>query len=201
MSALVLLERAYDLVDVDVDEQGRRVLVRVVPFDRPVVVADVVDSPQRGTSATPYREAWERGAFRQAVKAPHRVPFVVGVAGGHDARRSNPWADVGRATSLEERDDGLYGTLLVDRSPFGDTTLEKIGSGQWRGISVGAVSRSWRDDGDPHRGGVRWRTRAGLDHILLTEHPAYEDAEVLAVREAQDAPRLTMWRRKYPTHG
>lgn len=193
-----MLERAYMLDNVDVDEAGRRVLVRAVPYGRASLVADASDEPARGRSTRPYREGWELGVFKRAARAPHRVPFVVGVAGGHEARRANPWSDVGRAASLDERDDGLYAELLVDRSPFGDATLAKIDSGQWRGISVGAVARTFRDEGDPHHGGVRWRTRADLDHILLTEQPAFPDAQVLEVREAPEVTRLEVWRAKYP---
>lgn len=196
-----LIERTYDLSDAQIDEAGRIVSVRVVPYRRAVVVRDQAverDNPEFGTSPRPYREGWELGAFRHAVKAPHRVPFVVGVAGGHQARRTNPWADVGRTVGMVERDDGLYADLLVDRTSQGDTALYKINSGQWRGISVGAVALAYRDEGDPYHGGTRWRTRGALDHILLTEVPAYPESEVLAVREGEDFPRLTHWRARYP---
>lgn len=190
-----LIEREYAIVEADVDGDGRTVLVRAVPYGVPVAVADQVDDRARGLSTAVYREGWERGAFRRAVKAPHRVPFVIG---RHSDRRTNPYADIGRAKVLEERGDGLYASMLVDRSGFGDHALEKITSGQWLGISVGAAALGHRDDGDPHKGGVRWRTRAALDHILLTESPAYAGAGVLAVREGPEHPRLAAWRVKYP---
>lgn len=192
---MLLIEREYLIEDADVDGDGRTVLVRAVPYGVPALVADGVDDRARGLATRQYREGWEHGAFRRAVRAPHRVPFVVG---RHSDRRTNPYADVGRARVLEERADGLYASLLVDRSGFGDHALEKITSGQWRGVSVGAAALGHRDEGDPHAGGVRWRTRAALDHILLTEHPAYVGAEVLAVREETAAPLLAAWRAKYP---
>lgn len=196
-----LIERTFDLDDAQVDETGRIVSVRVVPYDRAVVVRDPAverEDAQFGTSPRPYREGWKLGAFKAAVRAPHRVPFVVGVAGGHAARRQNPWSDVGRSVGMVEREDGLYADLLVDRTGNGDAALYKINTRQWRGISVGAVALAYRDEGDPFHGGVRWRTRGALDHILLTEVPAYPEAEVLAVREGEDFPRLARWRAKYP---
>jgi hypothetical protein len=196
-----LLERAYVLDDVDVDEAGRIATIRVVPYGVPRLLRDQLDMPERGLSTQPYREGWRVGAFRRAIRAPHRVPFVVGIAEGHEARRRDPFADVGRARALVEREDALYADVIIDRSPFGDATLAKIDSGQWRGISVGSVALAYVDDGDPHHGGIRWRTRAHLDHILLTEHNAFPTAEVMALREAVDegdTPRLAHWRGKYP---
>lgn len=191
------LLRSYVVDDLDV--KGRLAVVRVVPYGVPAMVRDVSEEPKRGRSRRPYREAWEKGAFRNAVKASHRVPFVVGVAGGHQARRDNPFADVGRAMSLVERDDALYGEFAIDQGPFGEHALAKMESGQWRGVSVGAKALKHRDQGDPHSGGVRWRTLAALDHVLLTEQPAFADAAVLALREAEDElPRVAHWRSKYP---
>ena len=193
------LLRTYALAVDDVDETGRRAHMRIVPFGVVSTVADNWDNRAKGLSRRPYREGWKLGAFRHAVKAANRVPFVVGVAGGHDARRNNPFADVGPMRDLVERDDALYGEVLLDRSPFGEHTLAKIATGQWRGVSIGATALKWQDDGDPFNGGTRWRTLASLDHVLLTDEPAIKSAEVLAVRETVDTPRLTYWQGRYPT--
>lgn len=199
MGEQMLLRRSYVIDDATV--AGRTLHVRIVPYASPAVVADPADDTRAGTSTRPYREAWERGAFRHAVKAAHRVPLIVG---RHTDRQSNPFADVGRGLTFAEKDDALYGDLAVDSSPFGDHALAKVDSGQWRGISVGARGLRFRDHADPHAGGLRWRTLAALDHVLLTEHPAYTDAQVLAVREAlnqpSDKPLLDKWVAKYRTH-
>lgn len=188
MTAAVTLLRSFEVDDVNVN--GRTLEVRCVPYG---VVAIVRDRLPNGEMTRPYREGWDRGAFRHVTRAANRVPLVV----GRHERRADPFADVGRATAFDERDDGLIGRFAVDESPFGDHALAKVTSGQWRGVSIGAAPRRHRDDGDPHGAGVRWRTLAHLDHVLLTEHPAYEGAEVLAVRE--DPPtRLEEWLAKYP---
>lgn len=191
------LLRTYVVDDLNV--KGRTALIRVVPYGVPTMVRDSSEQASKGRSRRPYREAWKLGAFRHAVKASHRVPFVVGVVGGHNARRENPYADVGRAINLVERDDALYGDFAIDASPFGEHALAKIESGQWRGVSVGAKALKFADEGDPFHGGTRWRTLAALDHVLLTEHPAYADAQVLTLREAEDElPRVAHWLSKYP---
>lgn len=194
-----LLLRTYTIDDATAGGDGRTLTVRVVPYATPVMVADRDDDTTRGLSRRPYREAWAKGAFRHAVRAPHRVPLIVGAGSdGHRQRDTNPFADVGYAVQLLERDDGLIGDLTVDDSPFGEHTLTKVISGQWRHVSVGAKALRYRDEADPHRGGVRWRTLAALDHVLLTDRPAYTDAQVLAVREQTvDTPNLTRWADKY----
>lgn len=188
------LLRGFTLDVDEVDEVGRRATVRVVPYGVPTEVADGVDHDGRGLSRRPYREGWRFQAFRHAAKAPNRVAFIVG---RHEDRR-DPFRDIGRMRDLAEREDALYGEFVLDRSTFGDHALAKITSGQWTGISVGAIGLKWEDEGDPYRGGTRWRTLASLDHVLLTESPAYAEAGVLAVRATIETPRLAYWQKRYP---
>lgn len=182
------LLRSYTIEQPEID--GRTLDVRCVPYG---IVTLVRDRQPDGTLTRPYREGWERGAFRHVTRAAHRVPLVVG---RHDLR-ADPFSDVGRGVNFDEQDDGLHGSFVVDASPFGDHALAKVLSGQWRGISIGAAPRRHRDEGDPESNGIRWRTLAHLDHVLLTEAPAYAQAEVLAVR-AQEPVRLDRWLAKYP---
>lgn len=185
---MILRAFAVDAVDVT----GRTVVLRCVPYDTVQVVRDRLPD---GTWTPPYREGWRRGAFRRIVAAAHRVPLVV----GDHARRADPSCDVGRGVEFAEQPDGLIGSFVVDASPFGEHALQKVTTGQWRGASIGARPLRHVDDGDLTRGGTRWRTLAALDHVLLTETPAYADAGVLAVRAADaDAPLLAHWRDKYP---
>jgi len=185
------LLRSYAVEDAQID--GRTLDVRCVPYG---VVAVVRERRDDGTWTPPYQEAWERGAFRHVSRAANRVPLVV----GRHSQRGDPFSDIGRGVDFDEREDGLHGSFVVDSSPFGEHALAKVVSGQWRGISIGAAPRRHRDEGNPERGGTRWRTLAHLDHVLLTEAPAYVDAEVLAVRE-QEATRMDRWLAKYPLAG
>lgn len=190
----MILERSFLIDDVTIAREaagdGRTMTLRAVPYG---VVTVVRDKTATGDLTPPYRESWEEGAFRHVLRAAHRVPLIVG---DHGQRRTNPFADVGKGIEFLERSDGLIGVFRVDMSPFGDATIAKVESGQWRHASVGAAPRKHRDDGDPFNGGVRVRTLAHLDHVLLTDTPAYTDAEVLAVRS--DTPELDRWLAKYP---
>lgn len=187
-----MLLRSY-VVD-DVDATGRTLVVRCVPYG---VVQMVRDRRPDGGLSDPYREGWEKGAFRHVTRAAHRVALVV----GDHQRRSDPFADVGRGVRFEEADDGLRGEFVLDESPFGAHALAKVTSGQWRNVSIGAEPIRHRDAGDVANGGVRWRTLAHLDHVLLTERPAFADAEVLAVRDETQPTRLAGWLAKYPLRG
>lgn len=178
----------------DVEATGRTLVVRCVPYG---VVQLVRDRRPDGGLTEPYREGWEPGAFRHVAKAAHRVPLVV----GDHQKRSDPFADVGRAVRFEERRDGLVGEFVLDESPFGAHALAKVTSGQWRNVSIGAEPLRHRDVGNIHRDGTRWRTLAHLDHVLLTERPAFADAEVLAVRTEETTTRLAGWLAKYPLAG
>lgn len=190
----MMLERSFVIDDITIEREangdGRTVTLRAVPYGVVTVVRDKLAS---GDLTAPYRESWEVGAFRNVLRAAHRVPLIVG---DHAQRKTNPFADVGKGVQFEERADGLIGVFRVDASPFGEATLAKVDSGQWRHASVGAAPRRHRDEGDPFNGGVRVRTLAHLDHVLLTDTPAYTDAEVLAVRS--DTPELDRWLAKYP---
>lgn len=156
---------------------GRTVTVRCVPLDTVAVVRDK-DGP-------PYREMIASGAFRKLQAAAHRVALRT----GHDY---SPFADVGKGLGFVERDGGLIGTFRVDESPFGDHALFKVTDGQWPYVSIGANVLRSRKDGD-----VTVRTLLHLDHVALTDSPAYAGAEVLAVRD-DPSPRLAHWLGKYP---
>lgn len=183
----MLILRSITLDDATTD--GRTVTLRAVPYGRPTVVRDVVD----GKPTAPYREGWRIGAFRRQVKAAHRVPLVI----GDHAQRRNPMADIGKGIEFAERADGLIATFRVDDTPGGDQALFKIADGQWTHASIGALVLRQEDDGDPFADGVRWRTLAHLDHVVLTDHPAFREAEVLAVRD-DPGPLMARWLSKYP---
>jgi phage head maturation protease len=181
-----MIERAFAVDDVAVKE--RIVVLRAVPYNRPSWVRDKLPG---GGYGKPYRESWEKGVFRNDVKAPNRVKLIVGT---HQQRHDrNPAADVGHGIELVERDDGLISSLKVTASMFGDHLLAKLDDGEWQGVSVGTVPLRSRTDPD----GTVVRTLAHLDHILLTDDPQIPGAQVLGVRD-DPSSRLAGWLKKYP---
>jgi HK97 family phage prohead protease len=170
------IQRTFEVADQTLD--GRNLLVRCVPFDKPTVVRD--------GGGAPYREAFAPGCFRGVEKAPHRVSVFLG-----SHRPSSVFEDVGHATEFVDRADGLHAVLRIDASVFGDAALEKVKSGAITHVSVGAKNLHSVKRPD----GVMVRQKMFLDHLALTASPQYRDAEILAVRVQAVVltPRLDAW--------
>lgn len=171
----MIITRSYALDDATTD--GRTMTIRCVPLDTVAVVRD--------NGGPAYREKIAPGAFRKLAGAAHRVALRT----GHDY---SAFSDVGKGMEFSERDGALVGVFRVDESPFGDHALFKVRDGQWPYASIGAAVLKSRQDGD-----VTVRTLLHLDHVALTDSPAYTGAEVLSVRD-DPAPRMARWIGKYP---
>lgn len=131
---------------------------RCVPYN---VAANVSDDGQ-----TTYREMFAAGAFGRQVNAPHRVELRYRHGAGLLER-------VGKATQLEEREDGLWGMFHVRDGVLGDQALALVDDGFLTGLSVsGRAIRS------TNRDGVVVRERVHLDEVSLCETPAYAGAKV-----------------------
>jgi Escherichia/Staphylococcus phage prohead protease len=148
---------------------GRDVYGRVVPYGS---TAEVADETPAGVRV--YREQFELGAFSRAGKAPNRVAFT------HEHGETLP-DQLGHATELLERADGLYGTFRVTAGPLGDHALQLVRDGDLRGLSV--LARTLGES--KRRGGVVIRTACHLIAVGLTRKPSYTGAEVLAVRSRE----------------
>jgi hypothetical protein len=117
MSDLDLFQRATasDLVS-EVSDDGRTVTVRLVPWDRPQLVADRAGRQQ-------YVETFARGGLhvdldRVLVEREHDGPVV------------------GILTATQDRADGLYGTIRMSRSQVGTDTLADVEEHILRSVSV-----------------------------------------------------------------
>ena len=124
------------------------------------------------------REVFSAGAFDGIERRANRVR----VNRDHDATRT-----VGRAIRFQpSHTDGLVGELRIAQTPLGDETLALADEGLLD-ASAGFL---------PMPGGETWETRsrrrltkAWLGHIAMVPDPAYETANVLAVRsQAPTAP-------------
>lgn len=125
-------------------------------------------------------EMFVPGAF--AGTNPEKIRLV---APDNDGAHRGP--TVGRGISLEERDDGAYMTFKVSKTQAGDELLTLVSDGV---VSGASVAFNWNESGSPiqQRSGrrVRVHERVGLDHVLATWKPAYEQAAVLAMRSAEE---------------
>lgn len=164
-----MLVRSFDAEMTVAD--GRTIVGRAVPYGVAATVADHPGGPA-------YREMFDHGAFRRATRAPHHVVMR------HE--HGGTLLDmVGRAMTLEERDDGLYGEWRALDGAVGDQALALIDAGILRGLSV-----SFRPLGPGRRetDGTVVRTSCHLDEVSLTRTPAYTGAEVMSVRTRLAGP-------------
>jgi HK97 family phage prohead protease len=143
---------------------GRTIDLRVVPYN---VVTRVADPPD----FEPYDEEWLPGAFERQLGAPNRVLM-------NFEHRQGISDVVGRGTELRDRPEGLEGTFRMLSGPDADKALELVNEKVLTGVSLEAeVTRTVREDG------IVKRVKARLINVALTRMPAFEGAEVLAVRE------------------
>jgi HK97 family phage prohead protease len=155
-----------------VDFADRTIEVIVVPYDEDTTVEY---PPGSGKLIT---ESVDRGAFVGVEKRPGRVR----ANRDHDVTRT-----VGLARAIyTDRPNGLVGEVYVSRTLLGDETLQLADDGVL-GASVGMAVRPADQVWSAGRSRRRI-AKAFLDHIALVPNPAYQGAEVLAVRSQVQAP-------------
>ncbi len=152
-------------LEVRATSDGRTVGGIVVPYERAARVSDGGPS---------YNEMFVRGAFTRTLQ--HRGDKVKFLS-QHNSR-SNPLG-VAIGSSWREDAAGLFGEFRVSKTQAGDEALELIRDGALDSFSVGftPIKHEKKD-------GVVVRTEVRLNEVSLVTFPAYEDARVLAVREA-----------------
>lgn len=161
-------KRAAEVVTVDFPERVIELLV--MPYETPTVVG------WQGRTVT---ETIARGAFDGIQRRARKI--VVNV----DHQETVP-STVGSAIALHpSREEGLVAEVRIARTPLGDDVLALASEGDI-GASAGFA---------PFKDGMKWEgrnayrvTRAYLKHIAMTPDPAYQDAQVLAVRSRPEAP-------------
>jgi uncharacterized protein len=163
-------------IEVRASAEGRTVTGIVVPFDRTARVSDGGPS---------YDEAFQRGAFAKTIA---ERGSKVKLLSQHNSR-TNP---LGRATLLREDAAGLYGEFSVSRTQAGDEALELIRDGALDSFSVGFSGIKAEK-----RSGVLWRTEVALREASLVTFPAYSDALVSGLREANAPVVATLVARGY----
>lgn len=162
---MTLRTATYD-APMAVRSMGERIVeVRIVPWG---VTGNTSDGP----------EQFERGAFEDTE--PENVTLeAIGPHGADPGVRL-----VGRATALEDREDGEYGTFAVSQTTAGDELLALVRDRVYR-----EASAVFEPIADRIAEGVTVRTKAALRRVGIVERAAYAGAQVLAVR-SEDAPPM-----------
>ena len=140
---------------------GRTVDALIVPWD---AIGETDDGP----------ELVRRGAFSDVD--PARVVL----------RMDHADPPAGRATALDDQDDGAVARFAVGRTPRGDELLATVAAGLEPNVSIGfrevpGGSRQERVDGRS----VRVHSRIDLVEVSTTWRPVYAGATVLSVRSDQ----------------
>ena len=167
----ILYRQAVLAVDVDGDpETGRRVYGRLVPYG--------VEAKVTTESGRSYYERVEFGAFKRSIRERgDKVKLLV----AHDETR----LPIGRATHLEERQDGLYGEFLISETSLGNDALTALRDGLVDSFSIGFRSiKSHPEYTDRSRSGLPTtvRTEAALLEVSLTAFPVFAGAKVSGLR-------------------
>ena len=162
MSKKTLQTREVAELEIRDGGDGRTAFGRLIPYNREAEIIDPVTFDK-------YIEVFRRGAFEGALKNPDRIDLRY----THDPGFGNVLA---QASELEERDDGLYGSFRLYESVA--TRAREVIKGHARFLSVGFYPIKSR-----RKGKIVERVKAYLEHVAVTATPAYEGAEILAVRE------------------
>jgi len=153
----------------DVTVARREIVGRVAPYDETSYL-----------TGDPRGERLRRGCFATSIRQRgDRIPLCVGHNHGEPA--------VGMSRQWSE-DDGLVGLFEVRANERGDKVLEDVRDGYLPALSVGFApipSRARRG-----RDGALEITEAVLKEVSLVVVGAYDGAQVLAVRSAQDLDTL-----------
>jgi len=143
-----------------------------VPYNRPATVSD--------DGVEIYREMFAPGAFARQMNAANRIALKY-------AHGAGVMDTVGRATQLDEHDDGLFGMFRVFDGIVGDQALTLVDEGLLGGLSVSGVPLKSTRNAD----GVVVRQRVHLTEISLCEEPAYADA-LVSVRRSRSRQELEL---------
>lgn len=149
---------------------------RFVPFD---VTAIAVDPLPDGTLDR-YKEAFAPTVFDRQLKAAEKQ---VGVFQRITAVDEHGGSKIGFTTALRRESDGLYGSVRLLPSRIDD--VEALLDEGVNNLSVEFIALR---GGTKHLDdGTRLRTAGHLVRVALVSQGAYEGAEVLAMRDAEDA--------------
>lgn len=161
------IEHRYAGVTVDaVDQAQRLVTVVAVPYEEPALVEYRQEM---------WHEVFERGSFDGIEKRPNRV------RANRDHDKTRP---VGKAMRFwPDRPEGLVAELRIGQTLLGDETLA-LAAEDMLSVSIGfGVLPS--NQVLERRSMTRRIRVAYLDHIAFVQCPAYEQAQVLSVRDVR----------------
>ena len=151
--------------DVDVRVRQREIDVLAVPYNESAQVWDAIE-----------RRSYQEQISPEAFKVEKRRPNQVKVLRDHEGQRL-----IGSCRAIHpNRDDGLHATMKIAPTELGEESLVLAESGDIH-VSIGFIPDFAHDQWNSDRSAVT-RHSCTLLEISLVPFPAYEGADVLAVR-------------------
>jgi HK97 family phage prohead protease len=164
---------------------------RVADVDFPKRLIELVVMPYESETTVERRyRSWTEIVSRGAFDGVELRTAQIKVNRGHDPDRA-----VGKTLALHpSRREGLVAELRISETLLGDETLTLAGDGVLDASAGFQLLRKNGRTGPVVPDAEVWETRDRrrlnhlfLGHIAMTPEPAYEDARVLAVRNASDS--------------
>lgn len=123
-----------------------------------------------------YGDVADLGAFRERIE-PGAFPDLSDVMLNLQHDRTRPLARTdGGGMALTDGPEALTMTAELPATRDAEDALALVQSGVLRGLSIGFVPETMRDEGDD----LYVIERGRLDHVALVDRPAYEASSVSA---------------------
>lgn len=156
--------RSTAMVTEDVDFKDRIIDVVAMPWE---VEAEITWRSQT------WKEIFERGSFNEQMEQKVRIPTN---------REHNRGDTVGRIVNMADDSQRFLASVKIAKTDRGDETLQ-LASENMLGASVGYYLKRMSDVLIDRRSMTRRVRRAFMDHLALTESPAFRGAETIAVHD------------------
>lgn len=160
--------RAYMMEDVKVDKDKRLIMGRAVVYNS-------MSNELRTMSGDKFREIILPGALRESMDKNDVLAF----------KEHNPAYLLGRKSAgtltLEDRADGLYVSISVPETSYGNDTLVSAERGDLKGFSFGfnnPKARSYSKSGEK----IREINSLNLREVSVVANPAYNETTLSVMR-------------------
>jgi HK97 family phage prohead protease len=160
--------RAYDMMDVKVDKEKRIIQGRAVVYNS-------MSNELRTSNGDKFKEIIQPGALSNSLANNDILAF----------KEHNPEMLLGRKSAgtlmLEDRNDGLYVSINIPETSYGEDTLVSAMRGDLKGFSFGFNSpkaRSYSKSGEK----IREISSLNLREVSIVANPAYNETSLSVVR-------------------
>ena len=160
--------RAYDMMDVKVDKEKRIIQGRAVVYNS-------MSNELRTSNGDKFKEIIQPGALTDSLNKNDIMAY----------KEHNPEMLLGRKSAgtlmLEDRNDGLYVSINIPETSYGEDTLVSAMRGDLKGFSFGFNSpkaKTYSRSGEK----IREISSLNLREVSIVANPAYNETTLSVVR-------------------